>query len=765
MNFLSRFRFSSSYFRLTVVHSLLAIATFCAIGLPVKVNALAPQSMPLLEPEPASVAQVQSTIFPDVDGGYNGMKISYTVTGAVLGLPTDYGSIRSYQGRLGTGVLTVSGWVEQTSGYGASLSITLKAGSQEKHYSDSGSTPWRTNYSVSLPIPAGETKGSFYISMTGRYNAGDRTLFVSGDFSPTNPVPISLNGQVFTPLTHVTSNIGLPASVKTSKRAPLANLEVDLVRVEKNAQDQTVYTVIDSVLADANGKYFFYDVPVTSALAIRANLRSDDLVVWDASASPKNYQTLPTPASVVYAVSQQFDVAGDKDLTVNLVFDRSSALTYPPAGSLQKQRLDHFGMIYFHTFQAIMLGQLLGVEATVRPVPVYGYLPGEKGAYWWGPGSDGGNGTIPHHIAIGGVMPDRPTISSDVNGGNRPDNREWHEFGHYFMADAFADKMPRDGLARVNHNGYKNLSTADSWTEGFAEFFSLLVNREIAKDGTAPNLYNWTGSAANLEANWRSWTFHGTQSFEEFAVASLLWDLLDPVNENDISILVRTTGDPAQITYADRVEVDLPTLWSYLSHDRGGAYGYNLHVQHLYEVLRDSGVGSAKRADGMTALDEIFVAHGFFQDTGANKKFYNEGEKVGTTGYQAYTVGGIAIEAQPWRHSPPPVPDAFVLVNVVDEAGKPLAVDHYVVNVRFKSPFSAYNYNYEATAVDNRLFFLPAPIDYPATITVEPKGFLVDEPLTLSNEFVWTASADSQGVIKKHTFRQVRWVAYTYQVY
>ena len=186
----------------------------------------------------------------------------------------------------------------------------------------------------------------------------------------------------------------------------------------------------------------------------------------------------------------------------------------------------------------------------------------------------------------------------------------------------------------MNHDGYKNASTGDSWTEGFAEFFSLVVNREIAQDGTPPQVYSWAGSASNLEANWMSWGFHGAQSFEEFAVASLLWDLLDPADAKDKTVLTqRGAGGVKTATYADRVEIPLPTLWSHLAHDPGGAYGYNLHMQNLYEVLKANGVGAAVSSEaapefgaaGLTALDELFVAHGFFADTGPYRGYFDAG--------------------------------------------------------------------------------------------------------------------------------------------
>jgi len=58
--------------------------------------------------------------------------------------------------------------------------------------------------------------------------------------------------------------------------------------------------------------------------------------------------------------------------------------------------------------------------------------------------------------------------SSLITDGHRPDNREWHEFGHHVMADMFGNRMPQ--RTGANHGGYDNPTTTDSWNEGFAEF-------------------------------------------------------------------------------------------------------------------------------------------------------------------------------------------------------------------------------------------------------------------------------------------------------
>jgi hypothetical protein len=660
--------------------------------------------------------------------------------------------------------------VEQNAGYGANLSFSIKVGDYEEHFSDSGSTPWRQEFSLTVPIPQGETKGKFSIMVTGSYNAGDRTLFVGADFAPENVVPVTVSGQVYTPLQRVDSDRGFPAAVRSSWRAPLAGVAVDLVRVGPGAPGNQPFEKLASTTANDAGQYTFANVPVTTSLAISVGLQSVGLAVWDASAAPANYgehNPLPTPATPVFAISQPFAVTGAADLTADLAFARDGSFTYPAAGSPLLARLDSFGLVYYHTWQALQLAAQLGVNLDAKPLPVYGFLDNAKGAYWRGPNSAGDRAGVPPHIVIGGATPNGGVAYSHVNDGSRADNREWHEFGHHFLADASANLLPIDGaLPRDNHAGYMNASTGDSWIEGFAEFFSLVVNREIAEDGTPPQLYSWGGNTSNLEANWKSWDFRGAQSLEEFAVASLLWDLLDPADAKDKTVLTQLgAGGVKTASYADWVEIPLPTLWSHLAHDRGGVYGYNLHIQHLYEVLKANGVGAAvASADnpefagaGLTALDELFVAHGFFADTGPHLDYFDVGETVGTTGYLSYTVTysptlAVTIPERLQRPSPPPVPDAYVKVAVVDEAGKPVNVTQFDVTVRFDAPFDVYNFSYEATATDGRLFFLPAPPDYPGTISVTPHGQRVAAPLELTNEFVWTAPADGAGVIASHTF-------------
>ena len=64
--------------------------------------------------------------------------------------------------------------------------------------------------------------------------------------------------------------------------------------------------------------------------------------------------------------------------------------------------------------------------------------------------------------------------SSGMGHPDRPMNREWHEFGHAVMVEAFGNRFPWN-VGNTNHAGYTNPSSTDSLTEGFADFWSAII--------------------------------------------------------------------------------------------------------------------------------------------------------------------------------------------------------------------------------------------------------------------------------------------------
>ncbi len=115
-------------------------------------------------------------------------------------------------------------------------------------------------------------------------------------------------------------------------------------------------------------------------------------------------------------------------------------------------------------------------------------------------------------------------LTSKIDHINAPDNREYHELGHlaqYLLTDG---RIPIDP-ENTNHGGYYgNPSSTDSWVEGFASFFSVMVSKHAEGD-LAPERYRLYGSNYDLEADHRAWEWSGW--WEELALSGLLLDLED----------------------------------------------------------------------------------------------------------------------------------------------------------------------------------------------------------------------------------------------
>ncbi|RTZ91559.1 MAG: hypothetical protein DSY91_04925, partial [Deltaproteobacteria bacterium] len=122
---------------------------------------------------------------------FNGMQISYSVSGASMPKMKDvdgFTTSRHYEGRLGSGTLSVSGTARVTWSPYIVLSVSVSAGSKhaERTYKFKG--PGSRSFSLKVPIPQDATTGGFSISMSGSYGNGeDRGLVVSGDFTENGP--------------------------------------------------------------------------------------------------------------------------------------------------------------------------------------------------------------------------------------------------------------------------------------------------------------------------------------------------------------------------------------------------------------------------------------------------------------------------------------------------------------------------------------------------------------------------------------------------
>jgi len=244
-----------------------------------------------------------------------------------------------------------------------------------------------------------------------------------------------------------------------------------------------------------------------------------------------------------------------------------------------------------------------------------------------------------------------------------------------------------------------------------------------------------------------------TWTDEEFAVAGLLWDLIDPVDADDASVMTGANG--IRTTYADCVALDWRTLWSYFTQSYSGTttlspvaagqgYGYLFDVKHLYDVLKLKNVGqNFSRGQAMNDLDELFVAHGFFADIGPMNRAFDAGETVGLTGYRAWNtvVGGnpVAVPERLDRRDREPMPGAYIAFTAADaETGTALDVHDFAVEVRFAPPFEHYSYSFsERATAPGRLYFYAADPQYETTTTIVSRvsGYAPTAAITVTNSF------------------------------
>lgn len=497
-----------------------------------------------------------------------------------------------------------------------------------------------------------------------------------------------------------------------------------------------------------DGHYALYDVPAATSLVLSTTLQN-------AAVAPPTFQVVysntVSPPPLVYVATDPFTIpAGASSYGRDVVFARRPDFTTDPA--IPPGALDDLGVIYYHVHQAWELADRLGLVLSMKPPVDIRAFSNDSGVFWEGPLTTNAN------VAQGDPFINLEAAggSSDYTDGGRPDNREWHEFGHHVMADALGDLMPDDPAhcpnppaagADCNHWGYSNATTTDSWTEGFAEFYSLMVGKEIALKAH-PELYRWMRSDSNLESNYLAWDGQNPAGGdEEFAVAGLLWDLADPADADDGTFLGLGTGSPDY--YADCVQGDLNSLWSILSKSWGtsvpksplapASYGYVFDIKHLYDVLQAQGIGAAHSRGGpLTDLQELFVAHGFFADTGPGDRIYRPGEEIGRA----------ADAARPGRRNRPPTHGSYIAFSATDaQTGAPVSVQDFQVAVRFDPPFAHYSYSYRTNtaALPGRLYLPAQSSQYRMTtyITALAPGRIATEPLAITNAFYQQQMATS----------------------
>ena len=494
----------------------------------------------------------------------------------------------------------------------------------------------------------------------------------------------------------------------TDPNGMVHNLEHIMATLLWGGAEYSVYTDDNGFFSIdlSNDNNFFVGSPVAGFLRITLEDEGDGtnpyIKLYDAN--------IATP---IFAETNTFSINLFDDLRVGIDLSNNAdinAATLPIAIA----DLDDAAIIYFHAYQAVNFGlNTLGIDFDYSlPVEIFA---------WGGPGVSycfGSTCTPISHINI------EPANSGFLS-GNRPDNREWHEFSHHIMTDSPIggdDGLPTRHSGDANHGGYENDCTSDSWAEGFAEYNSCLIAE--ATGDVDPSCYSVNGNACafNLEANQLAWDWP-----EEMAVAGLLWDLQDGINADD----------------ADWISLGPYRTWLQINDVD------HQNVRALYITLSDSNLAaltSDDDTDGIDNLDEVFISHGHFNDTDDNG-VYDIGEIVGFTGNSS----------SPNREKMPEIPGSIIIVDVVDASTQePIDLAGFNVEMRVDSPHDYLSVDFEVQKRDsNSIYFTMPPRGYSAKahIVAKKDGYVDSESLTIDNSFYWEKIDDPElEYLVSHTF-------------
>ena len=136
---------------------------------------------------------------------FNGLQLSYSVSGAALDTPEDaegFTFVRSIEGSLEGDELTVSGVATAAYGWGARIDVSVGVDGgepktfHEEKFPEGGlmPDPMSQPFTVTVPIPVDAESASFSISLSGSFNAGSRGVVVEGTLDRSGSSSTSQDG-------------------------------------------------------------------------------------------------------------------------------------------------------------------------------------------------------------------------------------------------------------------------------------------------------------------------------------------------------------------------------------------------------------------------------------------------------------------------------------------------------------------------------------------------------------------------------------------
>jgi hypothetical protein len=329
----------------------------------------------------------------------------------------------------------------------------------------------------------------------------------------------------------------------------------------------------------------------------------------------------------------------------------------------------------------------------------------------------GGMGTNLDPIKATGGMVTLCKLQSSVQVTDAPENREYHELGHYLQRDMYYSLLPWKPDRGKPHAGYANSETNDSLVEGFANFISLLVTEYYSgtKDGTTFPKYKLDDTYINFETDYKVWGENvrvhklpdGSVQIselepifpddEEYAVTGILWDLHDKGKDIHLKHKVGFdfTPDPPVPNYSP-----LSTVYNTLTDQvsiadadilKSISGNTPMNLVELYKSF--SGIVSKKD------LDMVFIIHGAFGDTSTRDLIHNATENIGYSGDKRPGREG--------RMKPiPQMPGSYIIAH---------SDSTFKISMIHEKSYSNYDFSYTVNMSKGALtYFQMSPSYYPS---------------------------------------------------
>lgn len=295
---------------------------------------------------------------------------------------------------------------------------------------------------------------------------------------------------------------------------------------------------------------------------------------------------------------------------------------------------------------------------------------------------------------------------------------EWHELTHHLEFVNEISTSVASPCNGANHKGFSNPSTCDSLLEGLAEFLPTLAYADLEPVDQRWQKGHYPVSGLHLESNdLDSWLMFlarkrdGTRVpvyREEYAVAGLLWDLVDERADHEREDVLNAAGDKVAYEITDNVDLNLESLWALLVQEKIRTVRILWNRLHVLEVgggegLKDLSIDIDN--DGVmdtSPLDVPFILHGFHplanSAGAANATDYDlrSAAALGITGTSPNRGVGRTDSHHPEdpaayrtpRNFPEPVEGATLDIGVFEKSGAAVTSGDVVFQVAYPEGFT-----------------------------------------------------------------------------